>query len=143
MFAFRADASTNGKQRISARDRATGDAVEHEISVHPDGQQITFTAAKILAGNDNTVNVDVPATAIPGSSDIELMLYPSLVAHVLEAMHGIGMRPAGCAEQITSTAYVNLLGLQLLKKQGTIDGSAQADLVAQAKQSARAGTSNS
>jgi len=140
VFAFRADASTrNGKQRISARDRATGDAVEHEISVHPDGQQITFSAAKILAGNDNTVNVDVPATAIPGSSDIELMLYPSLVAHVLEAMHGIGMRPAGCAEQITSTAYVNLLGLQLLKKQGTIDGSAQADLVAQAKQSVQSG----
>jgi hypothetical protein len=140
VFAFRADASTrNGKQRISARDRATGDAVEHEISVHPDGQQITFTVAKILAGNDNTVNVDVPATAIPGSSDIELMLYPSLVAHVLEAMHGIGMRPAGCAEQITSTAYVNLLGLQLLKKQGTIDGSAQADLVAQAKQSVQSG----
>ena len=140
VFAFRADSSTkNGKQRISARDRATGDAVEHEISVHPDGQQITFTAAKILAGNDNTVKVDIPATAIPGSSDIELMLYPSLVAHVLEAMHGIGMRPVGCAEQITSTAYVNLLGLQLLKKQGTIDGSAQADLVAQAKQSVQSG----
>ncbi|HXM11925.1 MAG TPA: MG2 domain-containing protein [Terriglobales bacterium] len=140
VFAFRADASTrNGKQRISARDRATGDAVEHEISVHPDGQQITFTAAKILAGNDNTMNVDIPATAIPGSSDIELMLYPSLVAHVLEAMQGIGMRPVGCAEQITSTAYVNLLGLQLLKKQGTIDGSAQADLVAQAKQSVQSG----
>jgi hypothetical protein len=140
VFAFRADASTrNGKQRISARDRATGDAVEHEISVHPDGQQITFTAAKILAGNDNTMNVDIPATAIPGSSDIELMLYPSLVAHVLEAMQGIGMRPVGCAEQITSTAYVNLLGLQLLKKQGTIDGSAQADLVARAKQSVQSG----
>src|SRR6202140_3156648 len=139
-FAFRADASTrNGKQRISARDRATGDAVEHEISVHPNGQQITFTAAKILPGNENTVNVDIPATAIPGSSDIELMLYPSLVAHVLEAMHGIGMRPVGCAEQITSTAYVNLLGLQLLKKQGTIDGSAQADLVARAKESVQSG----
>jgi hypothetical protein len=140
VFALRADASTrNGKQRISARNRATGDAVEHEISVHPDGQQITFIAAKILAGDDNTVKVDIPATAIPGSSDIELMLYPSLVAHVLEAMQGIGMRPVGCAEQITSTAYVNLLGLQLLKKQGTIDGSAQADLVAQAKQSVQSG----
>jgi hypothetical protein len=34
---------------------------------------------------------------------------------------------------------VNLLGLQLLKKQGTIDGSAQADLVAQAKQSVQSG----
>jgi uncharacterized protein YfaS (alpha-2-macroglobulin family) len=140
VFAFRADASTrNGKQRVAARNRSTGDAVEHEIAVHPDGQQITFTTAKILAGNDNTVNVEVPSTAIPGSSDIELMLYPSLVAHVLEAIRGIGMRPAGCAEQITSTAYVNLLGLQLLKKQGTIDGSAQADLVAQAKQSVQIG----
>ena len=140
VFALQADASTRrGKQRITARNGSTGDAVEREIAVHPDGQQITFTSAKILAGDDNTLSIDLPDGAIAQSSDIELMLYPSLVAHVLEAMHGIGMRPAGCAEQITSTAYVNLLGLQLLKKQGTIDGSAQADLVAQAKQSVKSG----
>ena len=139
-FAFRADTSTrNGKQRVTARDRSIGDAVEHEIAVHPDGQQITFTASKILAGHDSTLNVELPMTTIAGSSDIELMLYPSLVAHVLEAMHGIGLRPAGCAEQITSTSYVNLLGLELLKKQGMIDGSAQADLVLQAKQSVQSG----
>ena len=140
LFAFRADASIrNGKQRVVARNRSTGDAVEQEIAVHPDGQQVTFTAAKILAGTDDALKVEIPSTAIAGSSDIELMLYPGLVAHVLEAMKGIGARPVGCTEQITSTAYVSLLGLQLLKKQGTIDGAAQADLIAQAKQSVQIG----
>jgi len=140
VFTFQADTSTrNGKQRVKAHNRSTGDAVEHEIAVHPDGQQITFIASKILAGNDSTLHVELPTTAIAGSSDVELLLYPSLVAHILEAMRGIGLRPAGCAEQVTSTAYVNLLGLQLLKKQGMIDGSAQADLVLQAKQSVQSG----
>jgi uncharacterized protein YfaS (alpha-2-macroglobulin family) len=43
-----------------------------------------------------------------------------LIAHVLDAMNGIGRRPAGCAEQITSIAYVSLQALQLLKKAGIV-----------------------
>lgn len=140
VFAFHADTiARSGQQRVTARDRSTGDAVEHEINVHPDGRQITFTASKILGGNDSSLNVELPATAIAGSSDIELVLYPSLVAHVLDAIRGIGLRPAGCLEQITSMSFVNLLGLQLMKKQGMIDGRVQADLVLRARQAVQSG----
>jgi hypothetical protein len=117
VFTFRADHSErNAKQRVTARNSAAGDAVERELVVHPDGQEISFTSSRILAGDNNSIDVQVPDTAISGSIDAELRIYPNLLSHVLDAMHGIGKLPAGCAEQITSTSYVNLMALQLLQK---------------------------
>jgi hypothetical protein len=119
IFSFRADARVNpGKQRVTARNTDTGDAVEREIQVHPDGQEISFTTGRILAGEDRTLEVPIAQTAIAGSIDAEVRIYPNLIAHVLDAMDGIGRKPAGCAEQITSIAYVSLQAVQLLKKAG-------------------------
>jgi hypothetical protein len=106
----------NGKQRVTARNRSTGDAVKHEIHVHPHGEEVWFTSSKILTPSQNTINTVIPDNAIPGSAEAELRIYPNLLAHVLDAMDGIGRRPTGCAEQITSTAYVSLMALELLQK---------------------------
>jgi len=117
VFTFKATARANpGKQRVTARNNETGDAVEREIQVHPDGQEVSFTRGRVLAGENQTFEIQVPSTAIPGSIDAELRLYPNLIAHVLDAMNGIAKRPSGCVEQITSIGYVNLQALQLLKK---------------------------
>jgi CD109 antigen len=117
VFTFKAIAQANpGKQRVTARNDETGDAVEREVQVHPDGQEISFTAGRLLAGENQTLEIQVPSTAIPGSTDAELRIYPNLIAHVLDAMDGIAKKPAGCAEQITSIGYVSLQALQLLKK---------------------------
>jgi hypothetical protein len=119
VFTFKADARANpGKQRVTASNADTGDAVEREIQVHPDGQEISFTTGRVLAGEDRTLEIPIPQTAIAGSIDAEVRIYPNLIAHVLDAMNGIGRKPAGCAEQITSIAYVSLEALQLLKKAG-------------------------
>jgi hypothetical protein len=117
IFSFRADHSVRkGKQRVTTHNSETGDAVEREVLVHPDGQEISSSVAQVLAGPNNSLEIEVPDDAIPGSIDAELRLYPNLIAHVLDAIHGIGQRPAGCAEQITSVAYVSLMGLQVLAK---------------------------
>jgi hypothetical protein len=117
IFSFRADHSVRkGKQRVTAHNSETGDAVEREVLVHPDGQEISSSTAQVLPGPNNSLEIEVPDDAIPGSIDAELRLYPNLIAHVLDAMNGIGQRPAGCAEQITSVAYVSLMGLQVLAK---------------------------
>jgi A-macroglobulin TED domain/Alpha-2-macroglobulin family/MG2 domain/Carboxypeptidase regulatory-like domain/A-macroglobulin receptor binding domain/Macroglobulin domain MG3/Alpha-2-macroglobulin bait region domain len=117
LFTFRADrADRNAKQRVTARNSDAGDAVEHELVVHPDGQEISFSSSRILAGERNSIDVQIPENAIPGSMDAELRIYPNLLAHVLDAMHGIGELPAGCAEQVTSTSYISLMALQLLQK---------------------------
>jgi hypothetical protein len=144
VFTFRADASIrHGKQRVTARNSTTGDAVEREIQVHPDGEEITLTTSRLLGGGSTNFDVMVPDTAIPGSIDGELRVYPNLVAHVFDAMRGIGARPAGCAEQVTSTAYVSLLALQLLKKAGQDDPTApknpRAALAKSAREAVQAG----
>ena len=113
-----------GKQRVTARNNETGDAVEREVQVHPDGEEISFTTGRLLAGENQTLEIQVPSTAIPGSIDAELRIYPNLIAHVLDAMNGIAKRPAGCAEQITSIGYVSLQALQLLKK-ASVDAATQ------------------
>ncbi len=119
VFTFKAESRANpGKQRVTARNAETGDAVEREIQVHPDGQEISFTTGRILAGENRALEIQIPQAAIPGSIDSELRIYPNLIAHVLDAMDGIGRKPAGCAEQITSIAYVSLQALQLFKKLG-------------------------
>jgi len=119
IFSFQAAASIrHGKQQVTARNTATGDTVEREVLVHPDGEEISFSLAKVLAAEDNSLQVQIPDNAIPGWNDTELRVYPNLMAHVLDAMRGIGSRPTGCGEQITSVGYINLLALQLLKKAG-------------------------
>jgi uncharacterized protein YfaS (alpha-2-macroglobulin family) len=119
VFTFKATARANpGKQRVTARNSETGDAVEREVQVHPDGEEISSTTGRLLAGDNQTLEIEVPPTIIPGSIDAELRIYPNLIAHVLDAMNGIAKRPAGCAEQITSIGYVSLQALQLLKKAG-------------------------
>ena len=119
IFSFQAASSTHhGKQRVTARNTTTGDAVEREVVVHPDGEEVSFSIAKVLAAQNNSLQVQIPANALPGWNDAELRVYPNLIAHVLDAIHGIGARPVGCGEQITSVGYVNLMALQLLKKAG-------------------------
>jgi hypothetical protein len=119
VFTYRAIHSAKvAKQRVTARNSSTGDAVEQELRVHPNGQEISFRVGQVLSGTQNSFKVRVPEEAINGSIDAEIRIYPNLMAHVLDAMEGIGKRPTGCAEQITSTAYVSLMALQLLKKAG-------------------------
>ena len=118
VFTFRADHSArSAKQRVTARNATAGDAVERELAVHPDGQEISFSTSRVLAGPQNSIELPVPENAIRNSVDVELRIYPNLMAHVLDAMRGIGEVPAGCAEQVTSTAYVSLMALELLKKE--------------------------
>ena len=125
VFTFHADSSVrHGKQRVTARNSATGDAVEREIQVHPNGEEVAQTTTRVLDGRSTPFNVLIPEAAIGGSIDSELRVYPNLAAHVFDAMRGIGARPAGCAEQVTSAAYVSLLALELLKKAGQDDPAA-------------------
>jgi CD109 antigen len=137
-FLISADQSVHeGKQRVSAANHQTGDAVERTVSVHPDGEDVTQTVTAVLSGSQGGLEIEVPANAVPDSIEAELKIYPSLSAHVLDAVHGMVLRPAGCSEQITSLAFGSLLALQILKKAGQDDpqkpGNPNAELAARAR----------
>lgn len=131
----------NGKQRVSAANRKTGDAVERTVSVHPDGEDITQTVVALLSGSRASLDVAVPVNAISGLLDAELKIYPGLSSHILDAVRGMALRPGGCGEQITSLAFGDLLALELLKKAGQDDpqkpGNPNAELAARARKNLR------
>lgn len=121
-FSISADHSIHeGKERVTAANRSTGDAVERTITVHPDGEEVPQTTAAILASDRSNLDVAIPANAIPGSVDADLIIYPNLGANVLGSLDGMAARPAGCAEQITSIAFGSVLVLQILHEAGLDD----------------------
>lgn len=111
IFPFQASRSVKaGKQSVSAREAAVADAIEREVTVHPDGAPREVTYSAMLRGPSSfTFHVD--ADAIAGSLEGELRIYPSLKAHVAENVEAIMQRPYGCAEQTISAAYASLLYL--------------------------------
>ncbi|MBC8032194.1 MAG: carboxypeptidase regulatory-like domain-containing protein [Pyrinomonadaceae bacterium] len=133
-FELKAVASVkDGKQRITARGSEASDAIEKPVTVHPDGEEKTQTASQVF-GDTAMLNINLPASAIPGSTQAELKIYPGLMSHVIESIEGILKRPYGCGEQTISSTYPSLLVLRGNKQSET--GS---PIRAQAQRYARAG----
>ncbi|HEY6350943.1 MAG TPA: alpha-2-macroglobulin family protein [Candidatus Angelobacter sp.] len=121
-FSISADHSIHeGKERVTAANHDTGDAVERTVAVHPDGEDVAQTVAALLSGARSTLDVEFPANAIPGSIEAELKIYPNIASHLLDSLNALVVRPAGCAEQITSIAFASVVLLQFLHKAGQDD----------------------
>lgn len=117
-FDFRAVAPVaEGRQRVSTLGPDESDAVERAVSVHPDGEQLTQTAAQVF-GSEGALEVLFPGDTIQGSARAELKLYPNLRAHVVESVEGIMQRPYGCGEQTISSTYPSLLVLRHHRARG-------------------------
>jgi A-macroglobulin TED domain/Alpha-2-macroglobulin family/MG2 domain/Carboxypeptidase regulatory-like domain/A-macroglobulin receptor binding domain/Macroglobulin domain MG3 len=140
-FDFRATASVkDGKQRLTAIGADANDAIEKPVTVHPDGEEKSVTASNIVSDNA-ILNLDIPATAVPGSTHAELKIYPNLLAHVAESVEAIMKRPYGCGEQTISSTYPSLLLLRHYKRLNSAAGSSGQGslLTAKAERYLRAG----
>ncbi|HWN11394.1 MAG TPA: MG2 domain-containing protein [Pyrinomonadaceae bacterium] len=112
VFEMRAVASVkDGKQQVTARGSEAGDAIEKPVTVHPDGEEKTQTASEVF-GETAGLDINLPASVLPGSAKVELKIYPSLMAHVVESIEGILERPYGCGEQTISSTYPSVLMLR-------------------------------
>ena len=107
----------DGKLRVTAASASTGDAVEKSVNVRPDGREVVETSAQLFH-SQAALALRLPPNAIPGTLRAELKLYPNLLAHVVESIEAILGRPAGCGEQIISTAYPSLLFLRYARAAG-------------------------
>jgi hypothetical protein len=120
IFSFRAKLPMkDARQRLSAYNRSNekeSDAIERQLRIHADGQERIVQSSSVFS-RDTALTLTIPPSAVPGSIEAELVLYPNLVSHVSEAIEGILHRPYGCAEQTISSAYPSLLWLQLKKSQ--------------------------
>jgi hypothetical protein len=94
---FRIRATRVGTWRVSLEGRgsASGDSLEKELRVVPDGRAVVETASDLLG--DGTVSHDfvIPAETIPDSQTAVLKLYPGPVASVLEGLEKLVRMPHG------------------------------------------------
>lgn len=117
-FKFRVAAGIGQmKQRVTATNHETGDAIEKLVRIHPDGEPLTVTAARLFTGSGN-LDITVPDYAIPGSVQAEVKIYPNLMSHVVESTRSLLERPHGCGEQTISSTYPNVMVLRLYKQAG-------------------------
>jgi hypothetical protein len=116
IFPFEATSTTAaGKQRVIATGATVADAIERPVAVHPDGAELTRTDGRIISGTA-TLDLDIPAEAIPGSVHADLKIYPNLLAQVAESLEGMLERPYGCGEQTISSTYPSVLLLKFEKE---------------------------
>ncbi|MFO0811133.1 MAG: MG2 domain-containing protein [Gemmataceae bacterium] len=102
---------------VTARANGVADAIRRQIEVVPDGRKVEHVVNGSLA-EPVSVNIDVPADAIPGSAKAVVKLYPSGFSQLVEGLDGIFRMPSGCFEQTSSTTYPNVLALDYLKTTG-------------------------
>jgi hypothetical protein len=112
IFQFRAVTPIReGKQRVIASGAGAGDAIERTVTVRPDGEEKTQSVSQIF-NEAATLILQIPETALPGSFDGTLKIYPNLNSHLLESIEAILERPHGCAEQTISSTYPSVLLLE-------------------------------
>jgi hypothetical protein len=119
IFRFRALAGTkDGKQEVSAVGAEASDAISRSVTVRPNGEEKTESVSQVF-GDTALLDLTVPDTAISGSVETTLKIYPNLTAHVLESIEAILERPYGCGEQTISSTYPSVLLLRYAKDAGT------------------------
>jgi hypothetical protein len=121
VFPFKAIAMVkSGKQQVLAANRATGDAIEKAVRVHPDGLEQDSSVSALLS-SEETLLLQIPGDAIPGSTNARLKIYPNLIAHVTESIEAGLERPYGCGEQTISSTYPSVMLLKYYKASGKSD----------------------
>lgn len=91
------------------------DQVTRALEVASAGFPITIHAAgHIEAGGAATHVMTLPDTVEPGSITTEVIVYPSPLASIAQALEALLREPCGGFEQASSSAYPNVLGLHFL-----------------------------
>jgi hypothetical protein len=118
IFRFRAvNFTREGKQEVSAIGAEEKDAISRPVTVRPNGEERTESASQVL-DDAGSLDLTIPGSAISGSVETTLKIYPNLTAHVLESIETIMERPYGCGEQTISSTYPSILLLKYAKGAG-------------------------
>ncbi len=107
----RATGRGRGTLRMVAKGAVESDAIEREVEVRPLGRRVTHVEAAVVTG-ERELSLVVPPSALPGEVEARVIVHASLASQVERALEGLQQQPIGCAEQITSAAYLSLWQLQ-------------------------------
>lgn len=93
------------------------DRVGRSLRVVPRGFPVRRSRGGRLSGQDEFV-VSVPGETVNGSLSLELKVYPSPLADLLEGIEGMLQEPYGCFEQASSVNYPNVLAAAYIDAAG-------------------------
>ena len=112
----KADAIGLATLAINASAGGVADAIRKPIRIVPPGLPQSLTVNGTLAEGEQTVDLTIPADAIPGSVAVQLKVYPSTFSELLEGLDAILRMPCGCFEQTSSSTYPNVMALSYMKE---------------------------
>ncbi|HKY36006.1 MAG TPA: MG2 domain-containing protein [Polyangiaceae bacterium] len=92
------------------------DAVARTVRVVPDGKAFPAAFSGSLNTPTITQSVSFPASAVPGSGQLYLDVFPAFLAQAVQGMDSILAEPNGCFEQTTSSAWPNVLVTEYMKE---------------------------
>lgn len=117
---FRIKAANFGRHalKVTALGSQMSDAIQKEVTVYPDGKQLTFSHSDRLTPDGAERTVEIPSVAVPGTQRLAVKIYPGVVSQVVEGLDSILRMPYGCFEQTSSTTYPNVLVLDYLQTTG-------------------------
>lgn len=104
----RINANKIGTHPITFTAAADGysDKVTRSIVVRPKGFTIERAEGGLIGPKqDFRLRLHIPANALPGSIKTKLLVYPSPLANMEEALNALLRQPHGCFEQTSSTTY--------------------------------------
>lgn len=119
---FRIRAKEFGRKalKVTAIGSQQSDAIQKEVTVYPDGKEITFSISDRLPENGVSQDIEIPASSIRGTQRLNVKIYPGVVSQIVEGLDSILRMPYGCFEQTSSTTYPNVLALDYLKTTGQV-----------------------
>ncbi len=110
-----------GDFKITATGSQMSDAVLRQVEVLPDGKPVSAVVASGRLQAQQTLDVALPETAVPGTARVTVKVFPGVVSQAVQGLEGLLRQPNGCFEQTSSTTYPNVLVLDYLKSTGEIN----------------------
>ncbi len=119
-FPVRVEEVGAGTLTVRGIGAARSDAVARTVRVVPDGRGVPVTRSGALKPGELSIPVSFPESAVPGSEQLVLNVYPAYLSQVVEGMDSMLREPTGCFEQTTSATWPNVLVLDYMRETGQI-----------------------
>jgi hypothetical protein len=91
------------------------DAVKRPLRILPPGFPKELSHSGQIDGTEEVV-VDLPDYWVPGSLEVTLSAFPSMLADLQKGMESILREPTGCFEQASTSNYPNVLTMQYMQE---------------------------
>ncbi len=115
---FRVKAEKHGRHAFTARayGSSKSDAVRRDLQVTPNGRRFELTMNGRLGPEAAKRTAQIPASAVPGASQLFLKVYPGAFSQLADGLDAILRMPSGCFEQTSSSTYPNILALDYMRE---------------------------